>query len=189
MLNKVKYNKGFSVVEVVICISIISVGMMAVFTLLIQNIQVQSMSKNKLIASVLAQEGIELVREIRDNNWILARTFNIQEWASGDTTGPGFDDIIQDGTYTIDITDFSIDLTANDFTSGATRLYLQNGSYVHDSTNASSTPFSRLITVTMHDVDVDGIDESMTLTSDVMWTQNGREMHYVAQTRLFDWVQ
>ncbi|MCX6795111.1 MAG: prepilin-type N-terminal cleavage/methylation domain-containing protein, partial [Candidatus Falkowbacteria bacterium] len=60
-------NSGFSLIEIMVIISIVLVGMIGVLSLLVQNIQAQSINKNRFIAYQLAQEGIEVTRALRDN--------------------------------------------------------------------------------------------------------------------------
>ena len=57
-----KNSTGFSLLEVVVAILIITIGMIGVTSLVIQNIQTQYINKNILIASGLAQEGLEQLR-------------------------------------------------------------------------------------------------------------------------------
>jgi type II secretory pathway pseudopilin PulG len=60
---------GFSLVEVVFAIGIITVGIVAIMMLFSQNIKNEIRNKNKLIAIYLAEEQIEVIRQLRDNNW------------------------------------------------------------------------------------------------------------------------
>jgi len=56
---------------------VLSVAMIAAINLLIVSFSNSAKSRDRVIASMLAQEGIEIVRNIRDNNWAAGRdTFN-----------------------------------------------------------------------------------------------------------------
>ncbi len=48
---------------------IIGLGLLGIASLASQNVRVQYYNKNTLISAQLAQEGLELVRNIRDNDW------------------------------------------------------------------------------------------------------------------------
>jgi len=66
----IENKKAFSLLEIIIAMFIISMGVIGVMSLIVSNINLGLFSKNKLIAMNLAQEGIELVRNIRDENWL-----------------------------------------------------------------------------------------------------------------------
>jgi len=67
--NKIKIKAGFSLIELIVAIGLIGVGLLSVASLAAQNVRVQYYNRNSLISSQLAQEGLELARNIRDNNW------------------------------------------------------------------------------------------------------------------------
>ena len=67
-LFKQKNNKGFSLVEVLIAISIFTMTIVTMMSVLSSGITDTTYAKQKIIASYLAQEGIEYVRNIRDND-------------------------------------------------------------------------------------------------------------------------
>ncbi len=61
--------KGFSLIEVIVAVGIVSfafVGIMAIFA---SNIRVEIANRDRITASYLAQEGVEVIRQIRDNSW------------------------------------------------------------------------------------------------------------------------
>lgn len=74
MLIKIKSkNTGFTLLEVIMAIFILTVGIGGSFALIQQTISTASMVRSRLIATYLGQEGIEIVRNIRDNNWLEQR--------------------------------------------------------------------------------------------------------------------
>ena len=73
-INK-NLKKGFSIVEVVTVLFIVSLGLVGVLSLIVQNIQSQNVNKGALMAYQLAQEGIELVRHTRDSNWAAGQSW------------------------------------------------------------------------------------------------------------------
>lgn len=60
--------QGFAMAEAVISMFILSVGLTAAVSLIAGSIRNSASSRDQIIASNLAQEGIELVRNMRDNN-------------------------------------------------------------------------------------------------------------------------
>ncbi len=66
MIYRAKQKSGFTIVETLVALSIFSVAVIALMTVTITGSNGTSYVKNKLTASYLAQEGIELVRNLRD---------------------------------------------------------------------------------------------------------------------------
>lgn len=62
--------QGFTLIELLIAIAVFSIGIMAAFTLALGNWRVDKENYNRVMASNLAREGIELVRYVRDSNWL-----------------------------------------------------------------------------------------------------------------------
>lgn len=82
MQNK-SSSQAFTLIEVITAVFIITVGILGAFGL-IQNIIAESgFSSSKLSAAYLAQEGIEIARNIRDSNWLLQRDDVNFPWDSG----------------------------------------------------------------------------------------------------------
>jgi len=65
--------RGFTFIEVVVALGIIAVAFSAIMTLARGTITAIGVARRELIAANLAQEGIEVVRNIRDTNWIVGR--------------------------------------------------------------------------------------------------------------------
>lgn len=171
-MQKIKYNNGFSILEITISIFIISMAFIGLMSLTGQNIQAQYTNENSLIASQLAQEGLELVRNIRDSNWISGQPHY-------------YDNIYKDSddtyivAYTpIGATDFGPD-TIDD--PGA-KLYINSsGNYDHDSSGVP-TPFYRLITVV-----TTAKNEYLEVECKVKWNERGKNNEYTAKTLLYAW--
>ena len=65
-----KSGAGFTIIEMVISIFILSVAVIALFGTFSIMVILSSEAEDRLIATYLAQEGIEIIRNIRDNNWL-----------------------------------------------------------------------------------------------------------------------
>jgi prepilin-type N-terminal cleavage/methylation domain-containing protein len=68
MQSDIANKKGFSLIEVLFSLMILSVGLSALALLMASNIQNSINSRDQIIASGLAQEGIEIIRNLKDNN-------------------------------------------------------------------------------------------------------------------------
>lgn len=62
--------KSFTLLETIVAIYVLLTGIVGVMSLSQQNLQSVSVFRNQLIAANLAQEGIELVRNQRDTNYL-----------------------------------------------------------------------------------------------------------------------
>jgi len=64
--------KGFTLVELMLSITVMFIGVIAIYGLLSLVIDETAKSTDRFIASQLAREGVELVRNIRDRNLVQA---------------------------------------------------------------------------------------------------------------------
>jgi len=67
--NKNKKNLGFTIIEVLVACSIISVSMFALVQTAQKGMQLSIYSLDKSQASLLLEEGAEAIKSIRDNDW------------------------------------------------------------------------------------------------------------------------
>jgi len=68
-IPKIK-NKGFTLLEMLIAVTVIAVGLIGVHTALARAVNQAIEVRKRFIAIYLGQEGIELIKNIRDGNWI-----------------------------------------------------------------------------------------------------------------------
>ncbi len=174
-------------IEVIAAVMIIAMGMIGVLSLVIQNVEAQYINKNVLIASGLAQEGLELVRNIRDNNWLTAGFDPITGWKLGAGAGTN-SDIVQDGTYAIDYRRFSsLNATVDSITDDGARLYLNDeGLYTHVSAGNIETNFYRLITI-VDDSANPAYPDLLDIKCTIRWKDGTQDHDYTAETSLYNW--
>ena len=72
-------NKGFTILELIVAIFVMTVGVLGAYSVVQQIIVYTLVSSSRLTAAYLAQEGIEIVRNIRDTNWFT----NPADWNNG----------------------------------------------------------------------------------------------------------
>lgn len=68
--------KGFTLIETLVALALITTSLMGVFSLLQQIISFLPISEQRLIATFLVQEGMELTRNLRDTNQINGRAWD-----------------------------------------------------------------------------------------------------------------
>ena len=66
--GKLRYD-GYSFIEGMFAMAVVTVGMLAVVQLITDNLSIYSNEKSSIEAAFLAQEGLEIARNVRDNNW------------------------------------------------------------------------------------------------------------------------
>lgn len=166
-----QFKSAFTLIEIITVLFVVSLGLVGVLSLIIQNIQAQSLNKNSLIATQLAQEGIELVRKTRDTNW---RSLPANRWQEG-LIGPSIN-------FYMDYTDSAPHLML--FPTHRP-LYLNgDGFYQHSPfsmTGTSPTVFSRLITIRP------GGNRMLQVISDVSWKDREKTYFYSVTTYLYAW--
>jgi prepilin-type N-terminal cleavage/methylation domain-containing protein len=169
-------NSGFTIMEMIVVIFIISFGLLGVISLVTQNVQVGYINKNMIIASQLCQEELELIRNIRDNNWM-----GDDDWKTGSTTNPNTD-WIKDGVYSVDYTGTITNTTGID--DPAAKLYIgANNLYRHLAVpgTATSTAFSRTAEIRSETA------ASTTVECVVQWKTGTNTHRFTAQTVLYNW--
>ncbi len=160
-----KINKGFTLIGTIIAVNLIIALTGGIFLLIHQSTILVSDIFFKHKAAYLAQEGIEIVRNIRDTNWLEGEL-----WDQGILTG-----------------DWEIDYkTQNLIRSYAgTKLNIDAQGFYSYSPGAE-TKFKRKITIQREDLDGDG-EEEIQIWSRVQWEKRGRSFDITVQKNLYNW--
>lgn len=143
--KKTNFAKGFSLVEVLISLLIFLLGISAFSVLMTSNISNSQSAKDQTLAMSLAQEGIEIIRNIRDNN---------------DSSDP-FDRLVSDGSQEInncrisykDFATWSVAGCSNEFNNNSNyySLYRSNNFYGSRDGGGTLTKYTRRISIAMQD--------------------------------------
>jgi prepilin-type N-terminal cleavage/methylation domain-containing protein len=179
----IKSNTGFTLIETLVSLAIFSVSIVALISVTASGVADTNFVKNKLTASYLAQEGVEMVRNIRDSNSLSLLGGNGIPWAP--FTASVFSSCTPPNGCKIESSANSLVATICQVTNGygCQLNYDSSGFYTYASSTAS--PFSRLITV--QDA-LDGNNE-VKVTSTVSWNQGSSPKSVTYSESLFDWIQ
>lgn len=153
------HQKGFTLLEVIITIFIVSIGLIGILSLVNISLKGPALSKDRLIASGLAQESIEIVRDIRKSN---------MEWDNWYSAVVNNDYRVQYDTVSL-ATPYS----------GAYLRINANGLYQYDS--GPDTLFKRKVTLTKISAD------EVKVVIEVEWDTKGQTYTLTAENRLWNW--
>lgn len=159
--NNLKNQKGFTLAELLITIFVFTVGILGIYLVVQNSYATINYAKNRLIAIYLAQEGIEIVRNIRDTNWLEEE----ESWDEG----------LFEGTSRVQ---YDKDFLLPD--GGETHLRIDNnGFYTYDDGTNSETPFRRKVDITKID------DDTILVTVEVKWSDKFSPV--ILQEKLYNW--
>ena len=187
-----RINKGFTLVETLVAISIFSLSILALMAVLTQGVSDTNYAKKKIIASYLAQEGIEYIRNMRDT-FVLYSTNGQTGWndfkvkldpcdaTSNGTKSCYFDD--NNLNYANHSQQMALVNTIF-ACSGSCPLLLYDGAgkYGYASLGAASD-FVRKIVMTQVSIN------EIKISSTVSWTQGSGNYSMVFSESLFNWVE
>lgn len=191
--------------ETVVALGIIVSGLVGMMNLTIANQSGSEDASERLIATNLGREGIEVARSIRDTNWlsceIAAGALSCNDWDEGlsfgtDTTAvPLFD--VESNTWSID---FTPDAITHDSarvwrrSSGvAANIGTQFQSAVVIPADSTLTSYRRLLDISSicNDKTVaascTGEKIGMRVQATVEWASRGRDYSITVEERLFNW--
>ena len=74
--NKVMV-RGFTILEILISILVVTIGIVGIYYLVATVFIAATVNSDKFLASQLGQEGLELARNLRDQNWLQENDWNV----------------------------------------------------------------------------------------------------------------
>src|SRR3989344_1122959 len=170
--NELKFKKGFTLIETLVAITILSAAVAGPMVLAIKNVGTASVSQDQLVAFYLGQEVFEYARNVRDTN-ILKES---ADWLGGlencKASGSA-------GCYA-DVKNNTVKNCGTVSCSNKLKFDGQNYNYA----NGEETPFIR--TVKIEDTVGVGGDEAKISVS-VKWTGKYGEKTMNLQDNIFNW--
>ena len=142
--------RGFTLVEAMVALVLVTVAMGP------------ARIEHNLIGANLAQEGIEVIRNMRDTNWL---------------NGSAFDNNLPTGTWRV-----QWDTVNGGLMTVGSNPVLRKNNGVYNYSTGTNTLFRRTITISKPN------SRELILTSLVTWTERGNINRTVsAESHLFDW--
>ncbi len=155
---------GFTIIELIAVVFVVTVGLVGIYTVSSQITAYTTLSFSNLTASYLAQEGIEIVRNIRDTNWLEGSDWN---------TGLSAND------YEADYNSNSGDLSSY---SSSHYLNIEYGSGLFGYGAGDPTKFKRKINITSE-------GDVLKISVTVSWQEKMTPYSITAQENLYDWYR
>jgi len=193
--------KGFTLVETLVALALILMALVGPVSLITRGIYSFASSKSKVIAVNLAQEGVELVRLIRENNIACDSLNGGAPWAwnrnSFPPAGPGT--VMFGTTFGVDIQSFtdihcptgSQSISTPQLSTSCAdplRFNLNTGTYSY--VGGNPTAFFRCVEIKSPpdspDADIPPGDQ-MDVISTVTWTERGSAKELTLRERLYHW--
>jgi prepilin-type N-terminal cleavage/methylation domain-containing protein len=207
-----KNDAGFTLIELLIAIAVFTIGLLGSIGLATSNYSNSQDNLDKTLAVNLAQEGLELIRNVRDSNWLKIEAN--QEVIVGGVFDPYTWDSALSGNNYVYIDYDDVAPSAFPLACGGTLkscvencpncqlyTYLANGYYSHDNTDSVPTKYSRGFRLHKICLSADGLTESLVdasgvcpgthigfqVTSHVQWPDNGQTKFIEVSDYIYNW--
>ena len=165
-------SSGQTLVEAMVALGIITAGLLALFALIASSISAQRIVADRITATYLAAEGIEIVKNFIDTNALRA--------AFGCSWNNGAGCIeLQEGAYEVDYASDSLFPDQNRFLARDTSTGLYGYSFAGA---AEATPFVRRVTLVFSP---DG--DEMRVNSFVYWKSRGGEYNINVEDHFYNY--
>lgn len=176
IINK-KKKKGFTLLETIIALSLLSIGGFAVFNLIANTKGNMSLMSSKLQAAYLAQEGIEIIRNIRDTNWLeISSKGATITWDDGLTGCEGSIDCASTDGCSVNY-DTPTTTTPN--------LEPYNGQFLKLLDDEAQTKFQRKIIINALTTNPDVLEVSVI----VCWKEKNKNSSFSVKENLYNWLK
>lgn len=159
-MKKSEYKTGFTLIETMVAVSIVVIGLVSALTLITNSLFYVSNINDRLIAAYLTAEGLEIVKNIRDNNWI---------------QGFQWDHRLNDRDYQASYDSTNLSPYRGD------PLLLDNSSGLYNYSSGADTPYIRKISIAHLS------SYEIRVISTVTWQRRGKTYSSSAENHLFNW--
>lgn len=165
--------RGFTLLETIVALALIVSAVAGPFTLATRGIFAAKFSKSRLVALNLTQEGIELIRKMREDNML----------SGADWRGTGSCALnctrLPDGSYQPDV--FAAPGGTTPPLNSNTPLRFDEAAGLFNQSAGSATPFTRVVEISTPAAD------QMRVVSRITWVESGIPRRVELETVLYNW--
>jgi len=162
--------KGFTLIETMIAVTILIMIIIGPLSLATKSIELALVSQNQITAFYLAQEAIEYVKNVRDNNFLQSAS-----WLNG--LSPCWN---SDGCY-VDIPNNNL----NACSANCPKIKYDGGSYYYNYQVGQDTIFTRIVII---DKTIPGNADEAKIKVTVSWPEKfGGQKSFTLQNNIFNW--
>lgn len=168
---RVKTRKGFTLIETLVAISVLLVSLVGPLSIAAQALKSAYYARDEITAFYLAQEGLEYVQAVRDQNYLASPS---QPWLTGLSA-------CESATCTIDFPNFTNASCANNVCSP---LLLDPATELYNTKSGNPSGFTRSVTI----LPVAGMPDEVEVKSTVSWVSAGISRSFTLSEYLFNWL-
>lgn len=162
--------KAFTLLETLVAVAVLMMALLGPFSIAQQSLKSAYYARDQVTAFYLAQEGVEFVRAVRDQNYLAGNA-----WLSG------IGDTCTNTLCTVDFPNFSY-ASCPQNTCAPIKVSQIGGLYNHAS--GIDSPFTRTVTLVPSGSNADQVIVSVTIS----WRSAGVSRTFTIEERLFNWL-
>lgn len=179
--------RGFTLVETLVAITVVVTAMVGPLYAVQQSLNASRTAREQLIASSLAQEGVEYVRNIRDNNYLclFMNPGSNRSWLYRlDGTGASGASCVATASAENCIAPATcvVDPTQDTISRSIVPLYLDPTGLYNQASSGVPTPYTRTVQLSA----VSATEMLVTVT--VTWTSKGQQRNVTVREYLHNWL-
>lgn len=180
-MNTMRNMHGFTLVETMVAITVLSIALVGPYIAVNNALTASYVARDKLIASSLAQEGMEYIRSVRDANYLNSRA----SWMTG-LSGLSCYGSTPSGYCTIDPSQGDYNSNSSAITAYSSPdvppLYLSSTGLYNQQGTGTEKPFRRY--VQMKEISTTEVEVTVTVT----WTTSRQTYSASVVDTLRDWL-
>lgn len=162
--------KGFTLIETLVAISVLLLSLAGPMSIASQSLQSAYYARDQITAFYLAQEAVEYVRAVRDQNYLAGAS-----WLTGIEN-------CLDTECVIDFPNFTHELCSGP--SGCAPVRVGDTTGLFNQTSGTVTPYTRVLRIQT----VPGTSDEVTVRVSVSWQSGRLERQFEIHEQLFNWL-